>query len=127
VPDFKFKVGELLKTNYAKSFNEIRNGKKRIATMFLVMPIERIFQECPAGVQVWYHCRPMTISPQTGLFHPHLELIKFNEIELDEATQEDIDAVLSEYDRLKDFQKAGVDIDRAILELRLEDQRKKNA
>jgi len=71
---FKFEVGQFV----ALVMNPMGEDGKSVYHI-----IERALQECPAGAQVWYTCRGHHLKYRERSVT--LQLIKFNEIELEEC------------------------------------------
>ena len=74
---FKFEVGQ-----FVALVSDNPMGQDGKATYHI---IERSLQECPAGAQVWYTCRGHHSKYRERSVT--LQLIKFNEIELEECQQ----------------------------------------
>lgn len=76
---FKWKVGDVVMPKFAivqEDTNDDWRSLYKNEDMRLHI-VERLYQECPGGVQRHYDCRPMSSK---GI--PHMKYIRFNEIEL---------------------------------------------
>ena len=74
---FKFTVGQFVRS----SFCELAASKSSEALHDTYQIVERMYQECPGGVQLHYLCRPQG-------FLGSKEYIRLNEIELIEMLQD---------------------------------------
>lgn len=71
---FQFEVGEFVLPAFcALHMNDDKSKKEQLHHAFLI--VERMYQECPGGVQLHYLCRPQALFGSR-------EYIRFNEIEL---------------------------------------------
>ena len=73
---FKFSVGQFVQSSYVAVQKETmkRSSSEILRDTFQI--VERIYQECPGGVQLHYVVRPM------GFLSNGREYLKYNEIEL---------------------------------------------
>lgn len=77
---FKFKVGDVLQAIFTPKTIEKDEEPSwvRAKEVFKLHVIERLYQECPGGIQRHYICRPITAKDGS----PHIKYIQFNEIEV---------------------------------------------
>lgn len=66
---FKFEVGQLLMSAF-------QAGEERLFAVSDYQVIERIYRECPGGIQLFYVCRPREAAMC------NVRLVELNEIEL---------------------------------------------
>lgn len=76
---FKFDIGDFVQSAFCE-INEKANLRRPEDTTFQI--IERIYQECPGGVQLHYLCRQMA-------FMQDQKVIQFNEIELIQMSKDE--------------------------------------
>lgn len=69
---FKFEVGQFVRSSFCL-LEEERNSSEILRDTYQI--VERMYQECPGGVQLHYLCRPKG-------FMSSKEYIRLNEIEL---------------------------------------------
>lgn len=76
---FKWKVGDVVSPKFSTQEKEDEaTGWLRNRNSIKLHIVERLYQECPGGVQRHYICRPIDYTGGT----PHVKCIQFNEIEL---------------------------------------------
>jgi len=73
---FKFSVGQFVRSSFCAL--EERNSSNTLRDVYQI--VERLYQECPGGVQLHYLCRPHG-------FMSTKEYMRLNEIELIEIPQ----------------------------------------
>lgn len=73
---FKFAVGEFVQSSYVAVQRDVlmRSQRNTIRDVFQI--VERLYQECPGGVQLHYLVRPI------GLLGGDRNYVRYNEIEL---------------------------------------------
>ena len=82
---FKWSVGDVVSPKFTIAVaGEVERGWFRQPAAFKLHVVERLYQECPGGVQRHYTCRP--IDAGTGT--PHTKTLQFNEIELKDVEPE---------------------------------------
>lgn len=69
---FKFEVGQFVRSSFC-ALDEQRSNSDILRDTYQI--VERMYQECPGGVQLHYLCRPQG-------FLTSKEYIRLNEIEL---------------------------------------------
>jgi hypothetical protein len=74
---FRFKVGQFVRSSFCLA---VEDKNQSLRDLFQI--VERIYQECPGGVQLHYTCRPH------GLLSSK-DYIRFNEIELTELPEKE--------------------------------------
>ncbi len=70
---FKFEVGQFVRSSFCELNDDKRNSSEILRDTYQI--VERMYQECPGGVQLHYLCRPQG-------FLSSKEYIRLNEIEL---------------------------------------------
>jgi hypothetical protein len=81
---FKFEVGEFVQSSYV---NVQRDMKAKHIHKEVFQVVERLYQECPGGVQLHYLCRPQAMIFNGG----QRDYVRLNEIELDKLDSRDVE------------------------------------
>ena len=74
-PHFKFEIGQFVETAHGAESRRVDRPNNQYSTDRMQV-LERIYQECPGGVQLHYICRPQ------GFWIANRDPIRLNEIEL---------------------------------------------
>ena len=77
---FKYGVGDFVRSSFCAIDPDAISKRESLCSTLQI--VERMYQECPGGVQLHYTCRPY------GMISPE-QYVRFNEIELIPLAEDD--------------------------------------
>jgi len=82
---FKYKIGDELQMTITGGSIKYKNEREFPVIKHKLVPIERLYQECPGGIQIHYLCRvhmmDSSFARNTSSFG--LDYVRINEVELE--------------------------------------------